>query len=351
MNPWQHLQSELRQYWPKTLHRDHSGQSSVGTVVGCSGGADSVALTLALATMWRQDAASKNGSVTAPLVIGHFNHRWRGNTSDEDQAFVERLAERLELPFEVGSTTEPTSQRDEASARRDRRAFLVDAAHRFGCRYIALAHSVDDQAETVLHQLCRGTGQAGLSGMAFQTPVPRSPCVIIRPWLQVRRSDIRIALSSIKQAWREDASNLNPTFTRNWWRQQIVPMLQTRYPDVIGAIGRASQLQRESHALTQDLARQWVSRFTRVIADPAASWHVSIERDDPWGIAHQLPVIVASCQRVWDELKWPRGAYSREHWLRMARWIVDPDPSSPSMWPGDIKAVIAGNELRFHRHA
>ncbi len=149
------LEHKLAQAWPSDRWRD------VGVLVAVSGGPDSVALLRAL----RRIAPAGRGS----LRVAHFNHRWRGAEADQDQRFVVTLCESLGLACEVGAA-DPARQGMapdglEAAARDARYRFLVETAQRTGARYVVTGHTADDQAETILHHIVRGTGLLGLSGM------------------------------------------------------------------------------------------------------------------------------------------------------------------------------------------
>src|SRR5262245_53440501 len=146
------LLDKLTPAWPPERWRD------VTALVAVSGGADSVALLRALLEI----RTSGDGR----LIVAHYNHRLRGAESDADQAFVESLASQLGLEMITGSA--PTllqADTAEATLRELRYSFLAQAANRAGARYIVTAHTADDQVETVLHNVLRGTGLAGLAGI------------------------------------------------------------------------------------------------------------------------------------------------------------------------------------------
>ena len=131
-------------------------------LVAVSGGADSVALLLAL---W---GVSAQGS--GKLMVAHFNHRLRGADSDADEQFVDSLGRRLGLTVEMGRARQPITPGGdgiEAGARDQRYQFLREVADRAGARYVVTAHTANDQAETLLHRIVRGTGVAGLAGIPF----------------------------------------------------------------------------------------------------------------------------------------------------------------------------------------
>ena len=186
---WLRLLNLLSTNWDTQRWRD------VGVVIGCSGGADSVALLRLMAELRTQADNPPQGF----LIAAHFNHALRGEESDEDQQFVEQLANQLGLEFKTARAK--TSDSSEAALRSMRMRFLTDTANAAGARYIAVAHSAEDNAETVLHHLLRGTGPAGLTGIS-RTRSIGSDLVLFRPLLTASRAEIRKALSDVDQPWQ-----------------------------------------------------------------------------------------------------------------------------------------------------
>jgi tRNA(Ile)-lysidine synthase len=224
--------------------------------VAVSGGADSVALLLLLLEL-----REKLGVV---LSVVHFNHKLRGKASEADAQFVAKLAAKHGLPFHAGhADVAAKAKRDktnlEDTARRVRYEFfatLVDAKH---LDKIAVAHTMDDQAETVLAHILRGTGLAGLGGI--------HPVVghVVRPLLTVRRADLRTYLRSGKQSWREDVTNRDVTKMRARLRKKLMPILERQFqPAVVEHLATLAELAREDEAfldaLVDDRMRRCVER-------------------------------------------------------------------------------------------
>ncbi|MFP6693059.1 MAG: tRNA lysidine(34) synthetase TilS, partial [Pirellulales bacterium] len=173
------LEAKLRAAWPPDAWRD------VTVVLAVSGGADSTALLRA--------AARLKAGGCGRLVVGHFNHGIRPS-GEEDERFVAAVCESLDIPFEIRRGDVAASAANEgdgieSAARRARYEFLAAVAEQHGARLVATAHTADDQAETILHHIVRGTGLTGLSGMPRSRPL--SPAVsLLRPMLSIRRAEV-----------------------------------------------------------------------------------------------------------------------------------------------------------------
>ncbi len=192
--------------------------------VAVSGGADSVGLLRLLL-----DARSELGVV---LSVAHFNHKIRGCDADEDEAFVQELAAKYDLPFHAASADTPQFARDhhlglEAAARQLRHDFFRELMRQNTAKKVATAHTLDDQAETVLLRLMRGAGTKGLAGIYPEVKVEGGS--IVRPLLGARRTELRAWLESQGQTWREDATNADLSFTRNRVRHKLLPLIETEF--------------------------------------------------------------------------------------------------------------------------
>lgn len=199
------------------------------------------------------------------LVVCHLNHGLRGPEADEDAAFVRRLAESLELPFEGGAAevaalAELNGQSLETAGRFARHVFFAAVAKRYDCRRLMLAHHADDQAETVLMNLCRGS--AGLSGMSEENWLKFDgveTLLLIRPLLSVRKSTLILEAERRGWAYREDASNHSADFVRNRLRHEALPLLADIFQrDPAPALVRAEQWSAEAKGFLRENADPWV---------------------------------------------------------------------------------------------
>jgi len=216
-------------------------------LVGVSGGVDSVALLHALVAAGRK-----------PVVL-HLDHGWR-TESGADAEFVRDLARNLGLKFVGGKMRKTAAHRGprEADARAARYAFFAQAAKKLGTPHLVLAHHADDQVETFLMQLLRGSGAAG-RGM---DPVSeRGGLIVHRPWLGVWKKEIAAYARRHKLLWREDATNADTRHRRNLIRRRVLPYLEKQFGRPVAEnLLRAAEIARaESEwldALCVEMARQ-----------------------------------------------------------------------------------------------
>lgn len=209
-------------------------------VLAVSGGGDSVALVHLVR------AAGRRG------VVAHLDHALRPD-SEEDRCFVEALAERLGFPFlwervEVGRLAEARGENLEALARTVRYAFLHRAAKRVGAKAILTAHTLDDQAETLLLKLLQGTAR----GLGIREREGR----VVRPLLPFRRAELRAYLEALGEAWREDPSNWDLALDRNYLRHRVFPLLEARFPGAKAALARFVRVREEEDVLLEEEAKR-----------------------------------------------------------------------------------------------
>lgn len=208
--------------------------------VAVSGGADSVALLRSLAV-----AAPEIGLV---LSVVHVHHGIRGAEADEDARFVEDLAAQLGCPFHLHRVDTPAAsarnkQSLEEAARDLRYAWFRSLLAEGKADAVATAHTLDDQAETVLHRLLRGAWTEGLGGIHPVIHCERG--LILRPFLAVHRSEIEAWLFSLGQQWREDATNAETTYTRNRIRHEVLPVLAQVNPRVAEQLAHLATIARD----------------------------------------------------------------------------------------------------------
>lgn len=194
--------------------------------VACSGGADSVALLHILAELREM--------LGIVLSVAHFHHQIRGAEADSDQQFVEALAARLRVDFYSGSGNVPEHAAQsklslETAARELRHQWFAELIKQGKTDKIATAHTLDDQAETVLMRILRGTGARGLAGIAPSHKAKH----LVRPLLTTSRHEVEAYLKRKGQDWREDSSNLDLGHTRNRIRHTLLPLLERDFNPAI----------------------------------------------------------------------------------------------------------------------
>jgi tRNA(Ile)-lysidine synthase len=229
--------------------------------IAVSGGADSVALLRLMLEL--------RSGLGIVLSVVHFNHKLRGAESDKDAVFVADLARRnsLELHSESAHVSEHAESRGlslEAAARELRYAYFFRLLREGVLDRIATAHTLDDQAETVLLRLARGAGTRGLAGIypelaegsRLSALGARAEGAVIRPLLSTRRAELESYLKAISQDWREDASNQDPRFARNRVRHGILPVFEENLNPAI----------KETLAETAEIARAEEEYWTNEVA-------------------------------------------------------------------------------------
>lgn len=211
--------------------------------VAVSGGADSVALLRSL-----HAGAGEHGFV---LRVAHFNHQLRGDDSRADEQFVRELSQSLDLPFfssTADTATHARSQRQsiEEAARNLRYQWFRELLANNEANVIATAHTLDDQAETVLLKWLRGAWTEGLGGISPM--LQQAHGRIVRPMLQVRRNRVEQYLRELGQPWRDDATNSDTRFTRNRMRHELMPLLRDFNPNVEEQLARVSEIARDEES-------------------------------------------------------------------------------------------------------
>ena len=293
-------------------------------LVAVSGGTDSMAL-LRIAGLAAQE---RGGEITG----GHVDHQLRpesGTDSDwvQQQCValgVRCLTETIELPAQDGPRTAIEEQ-----ARHARYAALIRMAHSVGATAVLTGHTADDNAETILHHLFRGTGLRGLSGIPEVRPLAEG-LVLWRPLLSIRREDITAGLKELHQPSLTDSSNASDAFTRNRVRRELLPWLERELnPRSVEALIRlAEQAAEQQSWIEAEAERLLAAALVQPITEV-----VCLHRPT---LAAAHPVLVRECfVRLWVHQNWPRQAMTAEHWHRLVEVCQDHGPPAVQM-PGAI---------------
>lgn len=275
-------------------------------VVAVSGGSDSVGLLRVLAEM--------APALGLRLSVAYLYHGIRPESAGVDRAFVADLAGSLGLPFDAGSWHPTRPGHFEADARAARYAWLAGVADGRGASAVAVGHTRDDQAETILHRILRGTGPGGLAGMAWSRPIaPGSPTRLVRPLLDIARDEIQAHLAAIGQPFRDDPTNLDTARTRARLRHDLLPKLAADYnPRVVEALARLGRLAAAAERASRRQLSAPARRATLSIA------HDAIRFDRLALIALPAPRRAEVIRRAWRLAGWPERSMDSRRWLRLA---------------------------------
>ncbi|MDA0589149.1 MAG: tRNA lysidine(34) synthetase TilS [Planctomycetota bacterium] len=312
------------------------GITSARVLVAVSGGCDSVALLRGL--HWLQT------NLDVQLVVAHLNHGWRGAESDADAVWVEALAGSLEVNCHVerldAKKEALTTSASEESARRARYEFLTRAAAEHDCRFVAVGHTADDQTETVLHHILRGTGLAGLRGIAPARPLGEN-VTLVRPLLGIQREPLENWLSSIGQDWRTDRSNSDTDFTRNRIRNELLPLLEEQFnPQVRRVLATLAQQAGEVSGFVRELAEA-------ALPDVVLSSAENSLRLDATALNRLPPVVLReSLILAWQSQNWPLQGMSFSHWEKLAEIATS---GGTITLPGRIDGRLRGTLLVLTR--
>jgi tRNA(Ile)-lysidine synthase len=233
-------------------------------VVGVSGGTDSLALLHILLAL--------RSRLSFKVHVATLDHGWRGQSGADDVQFVVAQCAAWDVPVTSG-TMDPQQRTTEQTARTARYDFLADVARQVGAARVAVAHHADDQTETVLMHVLRGSGLQGLTGMKFSAPLPGHPhLTLIRPLLAVSRADLEAYCQAHNLHPRQDTTNLDPGYLRNRLRLDIMPQLRATNPQLDQALTQLAAIA----AVQQDYMQQ---QLQAVIAHHAQVTHDRITLD------------------------------------------------------------------------
>jgi len=211
------------------INKYHLIKPQDSIIVAVSGGPDSVALLEILHSI----NSIKNLHVS--LFIAHLNHQLRGKASEEDAQFVQNLSKDLSLPFilksvDIQKIADQTKRSIEETARIERYKFFMESAQKHNASTVAIGHTADDNTETLLHRIIRGTGILGLGGIPIKRPLVTSSTIqLVRPFLFTWRKEIIEYLGKKQLNYRTDVSNYEPLYLRNKIRLELIPLLESQY--------------------------------------------------------------------------------------------------------------------------
>jgi len=278
----------------------------------------------------------------------HFNHKLRGKASDADEKFVAALAEKSGVTLHVGhADVAGKAKREKANledaARRARHGFFERLAEQGVVDVVATAHTMDDQAETVLAHILRGTGIAGLAGIH-----PVAGCVV-RPLLSFRREELRKFLRAQKQRWREDATNRDTARVRARMRKKLLPLLEKEFnPMVVEHLAALSDRAREQALFVEQLAGQ-MSQKCVVLGGGGARIGVTellhplgIEDDEASGVLRARLI-----QEIVTRVRQRRGQISAAHIEAVVHFAKTGETGKRLQLPGGVDVLRQRAALVF----
>ncbi len=305
------LERAIEQSWPQQTWGVHR------VLVAISGGADSVALLRALLNL---------AGSPLRLSAAHFNHGWRGAESDGDEQFVAELCSRHGVDLHVGRghTTDSNLVKSEENARAQRYQFLIGTAYQVGARYVCTAHTASDRIETMLHNLFRGTGLAGVCAPSSSRTL-HDELLLVRPLLAVYREDVLAYLSQLGQKFRTDSSNFDESFKRNYIRHNLLPQIREVYGEQVDhRLAAFAKIAEEAVESQREAALQYQTAVDRMSALHFSSTVVAnavkqiaipnlAQLQSSWPVVHQALIV------AWHARGWSLQAMSREHWQVIRR--------------------------------
>jgi tRNA(Ile)-lysidine synthase len=325
------LETRFATAWPPTQWRRER------LLIAVSGGSDSTALLCWLARVGDPDR----------LTVGHLHHGLR-HEADDDALFVRELAQSRGLAYvegraDVAALAANTGDGIEAAAREARYTWLTNTARKIGARYVVTAHTADDQVETILQRILRGTGIAGLAGIP-RVRLLANDITLIRPLLEYNRAELQQYLGLLGQAWREDASNTSRAMTRNRLRHELIPQLEREYnPDVRAALLRLSSLAEDARRIIdRRLDELWSALQFEERRWPTDLVNLPLELCTTLPTEDRRELLL----RIWQRAGWPMQAMTRAHWMQLSALWSDQDTTLNL--PGNVlaKKTAAGVELR-----
>jgi tRNA(Ile)-lysidine synthase len=313
--------------------------------VAVSGGADSVGLLRIM-----QGLRARLG---IRLLAVHFNHQLRGAESDGDERFVAELAKEQNIEFvagteDVAAWAQKNSCNLEDAARKCRYGFFSELIRDGRITRVCAGHTADDQAETVLAKMIRGTGPAGLGGIY---PVAE---FVTRPLIEIRRAELREYLAGEGQNWREDSSNLDESRLRARIRARLLPQLERDFqPAIVSHLNNLSGLARDDEEFWDALVEQ---RFSQLVSQQKEAFRIGI--DDLLkpldlgagmeGICSPMAALTKRLiRRILQELKGDRAGLTSRHVDDILHLATVSTSGHEVQLPGGIIVERSFDELRF----
>ncbi|MBL7072022.1 MAG: tRNA lysidine(34) synthetase TilS [Candidatus Omnitrophica bacterium] len=307
-------------------------------VLACvSGGPDSMAMLDLLSGLKRSRGMG--------LAVAHLDHMIRGRRSKADAVFVKKASAKAGIPFyteriSVKEFAKKTGLSTEEAAREARYAFYQRAAAHTGADKIATGHNMDDQAETVLMRLIKGAGSRGLSGIPYKRALGAR--TVIRPLLDIRRSDIEQYLKDRKIPSRNDLTNLKTAYLRNKIRHVLLPALEKEFnPGIKEVLNFTAKSLSGEFDYINNIA---LAKYRSLIKKSGSSIWISIKRLSRQHIALRRLIV----RHIIDEIKGDLRKISFKHWQGVES-ILSGEGKPALDLPGGIKCSKSGGDIVFSK--
>ena len=334
MDAFQSIKEKVLEVWPADRWQGKT------VLVGVSGGADSVALLRLLLEISKSlpNPAGSDVKESSSIHVAHFDHRTRDNFDSE---FVSQLCRELKLPCHLGADTRDNTRASEEFLRQQRYDFLIQTANRIGSRYLALGHHEDDQIETVLFRIFRGTGLKGLTGIPINRLL-QPGLTLVRPLLNVKKSELLNFLREWEQPFLEDPSNADTKFQRNWIRNKLLPEVKQRFNEKVGeAVRRLAELGQQMEQLLQQTCEPLLLEV-EFVDEKLVRFSIEVFVDQP------TLVVTTTIRQIWQQMKWPEQAMGKKHWDRIAD-LIKVAPPGIYMFPGEIRIEVNAAKIEMTR--
>ncbi|MBO8127769.1 MAG: tRNA lysidine(34) synthetase TilS [Peptococcaceae bacterium] len=305
-------------------------------LVGVSGGPDSVALLDILVQL--------RDELQISLCVAHLNHKLRGPEADADAEYVKELAGRYDIPAVVEEADVAAYRKEhglsmEEAAREVRYRFFARALGHAGADRVALGHQANDQAETILFNMIRGTGLAGLAG------IPPVRGLYVRPLIEVTRREIEQYCTARGLNPRTDSSNLNVEYTRNRIRKELIPYLEREFNnDIVASLLRTGEICRGEEAYLEEQAAKSYRAVLRDKGNESITLNIAALMDLPLAIQRRV------VRLAWAEASGSRGL-AFLHVERVLALASRRNGASSLHLPGDIVAECQYDTLLFRASA
>ncbi|MDD5450108.1 MAG: tRNA lysidine(34) synthetase TilS [Candidatus Omnitrophica bacterium] len=311
----------------QTVARFNMLEKGDSVLVGVSGGPDSIALLYCLSALKKEFGLD--------LYVAHLNHMIRGASAKKDAMFVEDTAQRFKLPVIIESRNVPNLARAcgfsiEEAARNARYDFYLSAASRSNAKKIALGHTADDQTETVLMRLLRGSGLLGLGGIP---PVRRlENRVIIRPLIESYRKEIMDFLSKNHITYREDPTNSKPVYLRNKIRRKLIPFIEREFNlEIRRILNETAKNLRTDYEYLLAVAQRKMKKYARY-SKTGARINISFLKEPP---ALRRMIVREAVRKVKGDL----NSVTYRHWESLSGLLI-----GKSAWSLNLPGVVVKKE-------